>query len=253
MYEIRFKDLPVVPDSRADAVYRVAEHLAATIDSDIPGFAVESHGSVSEQLQEANHHRHYELLVGAARLVLPPPDNTVVSRDGAPDMDISFPEVEIGAHVDSSRRRGLESERLALRIRLQTAINAVPARVKMANSAPGTFTFPGDRELFDASLYPLERVVTKQGYEHRRVMLYPNQHLELIEGGYFDPTYMDGDVYSYSQMPGSSVVFRSAASCGPLTVHDFKNAQGFSDERVYLTSDIKVFSQPISDRTTLAA
>ncbi|MEO5627887.1 MAG: hypothetical protein ABIQ89_03290 [Candidatus Saccharimonadales bacterium] len=254
MIEVRRDlELPTVQDGDPQAVPKMAEALLQVIDGDIPAVGIDHTASDLGLNHIEVHNSHQRIIFEAAKIIKP----EVVMGDSFD----KFGGLQRDAHqpLHNDRPIRMRDEELwsnsgqlslVLFLRLHTADGHNGASVTLANSRPGI----DPATARDGAVYRLrgdnrQTAFEELGYdptlEYLGARISPEAATGIYEGASgVDGTRISGDIYSYTQKPLSSVLFRSRAALGSVTLHGFRSLDA-SQERTFHLSNITAYSQLI--------
>lgn len=223
----------------------LAEVLLEVVDDELPGVGI-THTSPlgTHTTQEENHRWDRAVLITALKQLSPanelflPSPPTARGLYGA-NVQSTFSEGSQG-HYDEEERL-VAKDGLVMALRLHTADNQNGAFVKLVNAYPGrTGLAAGDSDIFMPGQDSSE--ATRRGYETLR-RIRSDDLMELAMHGMHDPILTEDTIYAFEQAPGSSVIFKTNSSFGPVSGHEFLPINP-PQPRDIVVSDVWVYSNP---------
>lgn len=219
------RDLPHIEDGDRDASRRLAEPLAAFIDGDLPGVGI-LHTANRFPPHKTMHLWHRGLVLKALSYLEPTVDYGDFSdmrRDRAYEMDNSTE-----PHTDDFMDRFLEDAiiyDISMALRLHTTGENQGALVTLANTAPGYYMPNGDFRAFRPNGEPRRAITDNRGYDPSTTAVEPGTlAVEQIQHRRPDQrtAVNEPTVYQFDQHPNASVLFRTRAHLGPVSIHGFE-------------------------------
>lgn len=243
-------DLPTVEDGNPRVVTDLAYWLEGFIDGDMPGVGI-AHTSRHSPGHRGIHHWHRNLV----SLALNELGESIYDEPFGPIHPARGRYGVTAAHTDDWAVReesdeeteefgdeDVDAKALVMNIRLHTASPVEGAEVIVTNTGAGYYTRPGDRDGFDGDDLPIENFTASRGYDGQALENGGDYigHIDLATGLH-DGIMHDSTIYNFSQYPNCSVLFRSRATLGPVSIHGFASFHtGASREIIF--SDLKLLA-----------
>jgi len=228
-----------------DDAMGLAEVLQHTLSDEIPGVGINHTAPLGTSTTPEENHRWDKVVLITALQQLSPANSLFLPvRPSVPGMYIgsthaTFTEGTLG-HYDAEER-AVALDGLVMVFRLHTADNVNGASVKLVNAYPGrSGSATGDTNIFTPGQNSPEAIM--RGYETlRRVR--SDELMESAMLGIHDPLLTDSTIYTFEQTPGSSVIFKTNSSLGPVAGHEFMTVDPMQ-RRDVVVSDIQLYSNP---------
>lgn len=243
---LEVRDLPYVEDGDPRASRQLVEPLIAFIDGDLPGVGIR-HTDDSLPTHKSMHLWHRSLVLLALRHMEPP-----VKYGRFPKiMDRPY-EMDGPAepHTDDFADRLLEEavlDSISMTLRLHTADPYQGAQVTLANTGPGYYGFNGDYRGFGEQGKPrLSRSDIWGCYDPGRTAIEPSKlAAEQIASRHPQQRTAVNEpvIYVFDQQPSSSVLFRTKAHLGPVSIHSVDAPEECN--RFVHVSDLTIHSTPV--------
>jgi len=241
--------LPAVQDGDPDVVEKLAEQMAGVIDTAIPAVGIE-HTDDIPRTHYAVHELHSELLLGALAMLEPTilPAIEVKLGKNRNFINDQKQHTDLRWHM-SPHMYNPWNPKLGLRLRLHTASPDNGAKGVFVNTTAGALVFPGDMALYDVS-GKLNSDGIECGYDEALVFGHDDyggdfQGATAPDNTTIDTTLMEPEVYTFTQSPYASVVFRTMASLGSVTGHGFVSQNPNLEHRIVYTTDLGIAAQTL--------
>lgn len=145
------------------------------------------------------------------------------------------------AMLDSFRTPTISALQLCVRLHTATNFNSNGAHFLLVNSNPRASGVKGDIDIFNQDDPSIE--MAKRGYDvETDYDIW--QKLEDFGGVSHDPFICDSTIYTFSEHPFYSVLFRSAGTNGAMSAHDVQPIDP-GLKRMYYSSDLIILSQSV--------
>ena len=252
MIEVRRDfELPSIQDGDPAAVPKMAEALLGLVAGDIPGVGIDHTMPGASLAHWRVHDLHQGIIVDAAQTL----GSQVSMGDSFRRVGSLREEPHLPLHYDRPRSlmdHEIENDHLGLPLflRLHTADPKNGAEVMMANSMPGIDpAAAGDAPVFKLPNRTRQAAIDELGYDASLQHFGSRVNGEVAIGVYegatgVDATRVSGDIYHYTQQPLSSVLFRSRAALGSVTLHGFRSLDPSLDRTFYI-SNVTAYSQAV--------
>lgn len=239
------RDLPYIEDGCQDASKQLAELLGAFIDGETPGVGI-LHTADRFPPHKTVHLWHRGLVARALDMLDPGVEHGdfPLVRDRPLDLGGST-----SPHTDDFEDRALEDLSLSsiiMKLRLHTTGENQGALVTLANTAPGFYAFNGDFQVFGSKGRPNRAITDRLGYDPSTTGIEMGRLAEeQIHHRRLDQVTIVNEpvIYEFDQWPYSSVLFRTRAHMGPVSIHGFAAPEDCN--RFAYISDLEVRTESI--------